>query len=212
MRTRPDNVPQDETRWPARVGRGGTEIATVIAAAFGILGLGRSLDTAISLFAATLAIGCVVAGLLQFGATLLDEAARGVGRGLRLLRRPRRQALPVRQSPAPPAPAPLRPVAFRVTAPVDGSASRLAALAAAAVSCRDLLTRRILEPGDEVFLCLGRDGRCGAAFPRELRNDLRTHGGNRCPACGETGRFADTVLPGVARRSGGVEATREALA
>ncbi|MAG57169.1 MAG: hypothetical protein CMJ83_12825 [Planctomycetes bacterium] len=67
-----------------------------------------------------------------------------------------------------------------------------------AVGTLDLLTRRPLDSGDPVFLCLGQHGACGAAFHRDIRADLRLHYGDKCPSCGTVSAYVYTVLPKLA--------------
>lgn len=146
----------------------------------------------------------LVASLLRIAAGLIDGVTLGVfallqafSRGLRgigracLFNRRTRDAAETRNQVR----KAVRPLRIRPVSSGHLAASTLDLHAARAVGTLDLLTRRPLRSGDSVFVCMGRSGDCGATFPRDIRGDLKAHFQDRCPSCGELGRFQDAQLP-----------------
>jgi hypothetical protein len=179
----------------------GLGLALAVGLAAGVLIL-RSSPTAALSVGAALALGAVImASLLHLVLRMAEDVASALRRWGRELTVPRAPDVPWKRSPRPRTKG--RAVRFLRPVPMEPSAETTtplgtADLLARAVGTVDLLTRRPLRSGDRVFLCLGRHLRCGACFPADIREDLRLHYDDRCPACRETGRFADAVLPTVA--------------
>lgn len=162
-----------------------------------------SLMAAAGVFLLAFAAVTVASGILNAVLETVGSIFRGIGSCLLAPPRPDPLAawptLRLQQSGLPG-----RPVAFHspgsdAEAPPPLTATdNLTELAQRAVDTVDLLTRRTLFAGDHAFICLGQNRTCGAAFHDDIRDDLRDHYEDRCPACGTQGAFAHTVLPAAA--------------
>lgn len=197
-------------QWSARVA-GIAEGIGVLLALGAATAVGFRSGSALSgaaVFLLSFAAVTILAALLRVLLGVLESTCRGAGR---LFSAPRPDPLgawpTLRTSQGVVAPG--RPVAFHVPGeqhappPPLTATDQIADLARRAVDTVDLLTRQTLFAGDEAFLCLGENRTCGAAFPADLRDDLKLHYGDKCPACGTVGAFTTVTLPDAAGTTSG---------